>query len=276
MGRPLHELVIERPATSIIATILVAVWGICAKKGLGYGELGVSFTAVAVQGQLWRAAVAQVCHVDLLHLAFNVSALWSLGGAEVLLGHAAYTRITTILFVLETPILLSMYYGLSRVQFAPGAERYLSQVSVGYSGVLFGWFAVIPTLPPRLGAQAGAVRLLGLPVPPLAAPFAALVFTSLLVPRASFLGHLAGIVAGFAVGGCAWVAPWALTWPVVGAVGSLAGAACVWSWVRERGGRGGVFALFPGGSDSSSGAAQQVHPGGWNEPEGHVRDAEGV
>lgn len=32
--------------------------------------------------ELWRCLSAQLCHVDLLHLAFNLSALWSLGLVE--------------------------------------------------------------------------------------------------------------------------------------------------------------------------------------------------
>lgn len=46
----------------------------------------------------------------------------------------------------------------------------------------------------------GAFSVLGVAeVPMWASPFASLVLTSVIVPRASFLGHLAGIVSGFAV-----------------------------------------------------------------------------
>ena len=46
----------------------------------------------------------------------------------------------------------------------------------------------------------GSFSVLGLAEMPMwASPFVSLVLTSVLVPQASFLGHLAGIVAGFAV-----------------------------------------------------------------------------
>lgn len=46
----------------------------------------------------------------------------------------------------------------------------------------------------------GSFSVLGMAEMPMwASPFASLVLTSVLVPQASFLGHLAGIVAGFAV-----------------------------------------------------------------------------
>ena len=46
----------------------------------------------------------------------------------------------------------------------------------------------------------GSFSVLGMAEMPMwASPFASLVLTSVLVPQASFLGHLAGIVVGFAV-----------------------------------------------------------------------------
>ncbi len=46
----------------------------------------------------------------------------------------------------------------------------------------------------------GAFSVLGVAEMPMwASPFVSLVLTSVIVPRASFLGHLAGIVSGFAV-----------------------------------------------------------------------------
>ena len=47
---------------------------------------------------------------------------------------------------------------------------------------------------------AGSFSVLGMAEMPMwASPFLSLALTSVVVPRASFLGHLAGIVAGFAV-----------------------------------------------------------------------------
>ena len=90
---------------------------------------------------------------------------------------------------------------------------------MGYSGVLFAWVTVAATASPSfcplpfLGA-AGCLPTVALPLPfsffqaagagaalPAmrfnAAPVVLLVVTSLIMPRVSFVGHLAGIAVGF-------------------------------------------------------------------------------
>lgn len=88
-----------------------------------------------------------------------------------------------------------------------GREEQRHTLVLGYSCVLFGWMALLAA------RQPGGLRmlpLLGLGSAPLwAAPWASLALTSLLVPRASFLGHLAGILAGYclASGALDWLRP---------------------------------------------------------------------
>jgi len=54
-------------------------------------------------------------------------------------------------------------------------------------------------------------------------PFGSLMLTTVLIPRASFLGHLAGIIVGYAAafGAFAWMTPfWTMSlglWAVLGA-----------------------------------------------------------
>jgi hypothetical protein len=60
--------------------------------------------------------------------------------------------------------------------------------------VLFGWLALDAERAPD-----APLAMLGLPVPARLAPWAALAITQVLMPRASFLGHLSGILAGLAV-----------------------------------------------------------------------------
>lgn len=68
---------------------------------------------------------------------------------------------------------------------------------VGYSGVLFGWMAELSIRNP---GGVSSLSLLGLiSVPLYLAPFGSLILTSLLIPQASFVGHLAGILAGYAI-----------------------------------------------------------------------------
>ena len=66
---------------------------------------------------------------------------------------------------------------------------------MGYSGVVFGWMALISTLHP--GTSVSVFGLASLPL--VFAPFESLVLTSILIPQADFIGHLAGILAGYMV-----------------------------------------------------------------------------
>ena len=65
--------------------------------------------------------------------------------------------------------------------------------------------------------------VLGLAIPGHLLPFGSLVLTQVLIPRASFVGHLAGILVGYAVGfgAFAWMTPWwslsLAAWTTIGA-----------------------------------------------------------
>ena len=118
----------------------------------------------------------------------------------------------------------------------PSLRRCLRTTAVGFSCVVFGWMTVLA----NRGADS-ALSLLGLfHLPVSAAPFGSLVFTSLLVPQASFVGHLAGIVVGelVSLGALDWLTGfwfWALCgWVVVVHVASLQGGRGLPSFVLAR------------------------------------------
>jgi membrane associated rhomboid family serine protease len=73
---------------------------------------------------------------------------------------------------------------------------------LGYSGVVFGLEAI-------MSSKMDALTLGGITIPWSITPFLNLALTQLLVPNASFVGHLAGIVAGFLITWHAfdWVTP---------------------------------------------------------------------
>ena len=49
---------------------------------MGYHEVGLSYDLVIHNQQLWRIVTSQLSHVDFIHLLFNMTSLWSLGGFE--------------------------------------------------------------------------------------------------------------------------------------------------------------------------------------------------
>ncbi|CAI5528928.1 unnamed protein product, partial [Closterium sp. Naga37s-1] len=72
-------------------------------------------------------------------------------------------------------------------------EYFRRVTAVGYSCVVFGWMTVLSVRRPAITLS--VFGLIKLPVS--LAPFESLIFTSFIVPKASFVGHLAGIIAGY-------------------------------------------------------------------------------
>ena len=93
---------LHRPGTAGTAAVLIAVYLFLTARQIGYADVGLSYEQVVQHGELHRLWTAQLSHIDLLHLLLNVSALWSIGVAELSSGGTAdYLRISAILLVLS-------------------------------------------------------------------------------------------------------------------------------------------------------------------------------
>jgi membrane associated rhomboid family serine protease len=199
MGRPLLLDAWERPATTVVCCVCCAVWWYLNSRGLGYEDVGVSYRKAVRERQLWRCVTASFSHVSFVHLLFNMSSLWSLGVVEQMGSRGAgwgtvwYARYTLVMLVGTMALVLATTHVL--VRYAK-LDKYDRVTSVGYSCVVFGWMTYVAVK----GAPSGVLSLFGAArVPVNLAPFGSLLFTSLVVPQASFIGHLAGIVIGYLV-----------------------------------------------------------------------------
>eukprot|EP01023_Acetabularia_acetabulum_P068297 TRINITY_DN9641_c0_g2_i1.p1 TRINITY_DN9641_c0_g2~~TRINITY_DN9641_c0_g2_i1.p1 ORF type:complete len:258 (-),score=38.89 TRINITY_DN9641_c0_g2_i1:204-977(-) len=195
--KPFYLEVIEQPITSSVVLFCTVVWVWVNQRGMGYAELGINYDKVVKDKEYWRLVVAQLTHVEILHLLFNMSALWQLGIVERVpaLGSAYCFRMTVMLLVLSGLLCIGTYHVL--IKWAQ-QERYGNVTAVGYSCVVFGWMAVLAIKQPN-GIK--MYNILGLrQIPMVLAPIGSLIVTSVLIPRASFVGHLCGIIAGYIVG----------------------------------------------------------------------------
>lgn len=208
MGRPILLDAMERPVTSFVIALCTLIWYHLNSKGLGYEEVGMSYEKVVRARQYWRCVTASFSHISPLHLLFNMSTLWSLGVVEQMRGRGEgwgsgwYVRYTLVMLVGTMACVILAYHVLVRM----GHERYERVTAVGYSCVVFGWMTVLSVRQPT-----SSISLLGyVQLPVNLAPFGSLLFTSMIVPQASFVGHLMGIVMGYAVawGMFAWVNWW--------------------------------------------------------------------
>jgi len=148
-----------------------------------YANWGALFGPAVSDGELWRIVSAGFVHTGLLHLGFNMYALYLFGPPlERLLGPVRFT--------------LAYLAGLLGGSAAVLLFDY-SQVTVGASGAVLGLAGALAAVLWSRGVKITQTSLGGIFVINLALP--------LLIGGISFWGHLGGIVAGFAAG-------WLLSW----------------------------------------------------------------
>ncbi|XP_042419109.1 RHOMBOID-like protein 13 [Zingiber officinale] len=195
MGKPLIFEILEKPATSCIITLCSAIWFYIQKKNIGYANVGLSYET-AIEGQYWRIFTSAFSHISVVHLVFNMSALWSLGVVEQLghlgLGIGFYLRYTLVLILVSGLLVLWTYHLLIQ-KFK--LDHFRRVTAVGYSCVVFGWMTILAVKQPS--SSLNLFGVLSLPIS--FAPFESLIFTSIIVPQASFIGHLSGIIVGYSI-----------------------------------------------------------------------------
>jgi len=166
--------------TKALIVVIVAIYLITVAQGLGvnqpggrlFGEFALYGPLVA-DGDWWRLITAAFLHASLLHIAFNMLALWWIGGPlEQAIGPWRFLAI----------------YAVSGLAGSAGALLASPQaVTVGASGAIFGLFGAMVVIQwQTTGSVAGPAMTLILVN--LAITFA--------VPNISWGGHIGGLVGG--------------------------------------------------------------------------------
>ncbi|GAX23971.1 rhomboid domain-containing protein 1 [Fistulifera solaris] len=203
----------DSPATSfllLLQTILALTYW---NARLSPSAVGLLFGQV---NEPWRWFTGAMAHFDVWHLGMNMMTLSSLGTA------LEYKRVGSMAFF-ATSLSMTLFTGILwwilqwLLRFS--SSNHPSIPTVGYSGVLFAWLVVLSMeqgsfcpvfFLPDLCFSAVSLGG-GFSIHP--GPLIQLVMMQLLLPRASWTGHLAGIVVGF-------VYQWrllsdALWWPAI-------------------------------------------------------------
>ncbi|CAH1781535.1 unnamed protein product [Owenia fusiformis] len=156
------------------------------------GGVCVSIVNVWYRQEWMRVLLAAFYHADDWHLYYNmVSFLWKGLTLERKLGSGYFLYVILVFSILVNGTLLGLNVLLEYLLQDPS---YAGSCAVGFSGVVFA-LKVLSThfLPP------GTQLIMGfIPVPSRIACWVELVVIQLLVPNASFTGHLAGILVGLA------------------------------------------------------------------------------
>ncbi|XP_073982608.1 rhomboid-related protein 4-like [Rhodnius prolixus] len=127
-------------------------------------------------------------HADDMHLYYNMISFLLKGRTlEPLYGSANFALLLSILCLMTSSIYVSLGVLLSNVL---NDSSLLYSCAIGFSGVIFA-LKIITT-----DNSSGSSVIMGIRVPTKYAAWAELIAIHILVPNASFLGHLAGIIAG--------------------------------------------------------------------------------
>nr|XP_009861857.1 rhomboid-related protein 4-like isoform X1 [Ciona intestinalis] len=140
----------------------------------------------------WRIVEATFHHGGDWHLYYNmISFLWKGRSLERKIGSKRFLYMIAVFSVLVNYVMLWLNYGAANV-FRDGS--YINQCAIGFSGVVFAVKVVTTQL-----MEPGTVLLLGfIPVNSRLSCWFELILIQVLVPNASFTGHLAGILVGLA------------------------------------------------------------------------------
>ena len=178
-GRPL--------ATMVIIGICVVVY--LAQSAIPGFDEKIAFVPVAGESEPWRFVTSAFAHGSLMHIAFNMYALWVMGSyLEPMLGRARFVAIY-LLSALGGSV---MYLLMSAPQsyedattFGPGTWW---TGAVGASGAVFGLFGAFLVLQRRLGrSAAGMYVIIGINA-----------VIGFVLPNIAWQAHLGGLLTGAA------------------------------------------------------------------------------
>ncbi|KAJ7281189.1 hypothetical protein O6H91_Y365900 [Diphasiastrum complanatum] len=183
---------------SVTGTVVVVCGAIYAVTLLfGYDEFQqVCFLPVMVvsKWQVYRSYTAVLFHGSVLHVVFNMLALVPIGsGLERILGSVRYLHLLILLAASNAFLHLAMAYAGAYLPLISYSDL-IYQCGIGFSGLIFALIVIESSLS---GNQNRSIFGL-FNVPAKWYPWILLIVFQLLMPNVSFLGHISGILSGFA------------------------------------------------------------------------------
>lgn len=181
--------------TSVVVAVCAVIYLVCLLVGYdSFTEVCFWPSAVVSKFQVYRVFTSIFFHGSILHLVFNMLALVPLGSElERVMGSI---RLLYMIVLLATSsavfhLLITLIAAYNPIQ---SYYYFMDECAIGFSGVLFSMIVIETSLS---GAQYRSVFGL-FNVPAKLYPWILLVVFQLLMTNISLLGHLCGILSGFA------------------------------------------------------------------------------
>ncbi|MCX6403021.1 MAG: rhomboid family intramembrane serine protease [Actinobacteria bacterium] len=169
-----------RPVISqiiIVACVALFIFSYGANKNEIISNFGLNPILVQYYGEYYRLITSMFLHVNIMHIVFNMLALWQVG--LVLESRLGKFKFAVIYFLSGiSGGLLSVYMN------EPMA------FSIGASGAVFGLFGAYVAISRRLNADANGMLVM----------IAINLGLGFVVPNIDWHGHVGGLVAGFLLG----------------------------------------------------------------------------
>ncbi|KAK4777212.1 hypothetical protein SAY86_005900 [Trapa natans] len=181
--------------TSSIATLCTIIYLICLLTGYdSFEHICFLPTAIIHKFQVYRIFTSVIFHGSLLHVMFNMLALVPLGSElERLMGSIRLLYIMILLAMSNAVLHLAIAILIAHNPFHP-FEYLMNECAIGFSGILFSLIVIETSLS---GTQSRSIFGL-FNVPAQWYPWILLVIFQILMSNVSLLGHLCGILSGFA------------------------------------------------------------------------------
>ncbi|KAE9590770.1 hypothetical protein Lal_00023279 [Lupinus albus] len=181
--------------TSAVVVVCGIIYLVCLFVGYdSFAEVCFLPSAVISRFQVYRIYTSILFHGSLLHVFFNMMALVPMGSElERIMGSVRLLYVTVLLATSNAifHVLIALLVAYNPIQ---PYENLMNECAIGFSGVLFSMIVIETSLS---GVQSRSVFGL-FNVPAKWYPFLLLVVFQLLMQNVSLLGHLCGILSGFA------------------------------------------------------------------------------
>lgn len=186
------NMIPTKPVLISIEIVCGLIWCYINYYEIDSKRFAFNYIEIIENKEWWRTISSSLSHIKVLHLAFNLVSLWSTGFMEQSQGSLFYFQLNFLLFIFSEIAMIVSYYIM--LKYLNKYDYVKNMYAVGYSAILFGFMGYACIL------NNGNYFVFGFNIPFYLGPFIMLLLISLMIPNASFIGHLSGIIAGFIMG----------------------------------------------------------------------------